>query len=56
MPKTLLEHAYSAKHDGWRNFVTPGQNLLYYHTVYESIWLSGDAKTPERERRMIASR
>jgi hypothetical protein len=55
MSDPLLGQVYSAKHNGWRNFVTLDESWFYCHTDCESTWPSGNEKASDRERRMAAS-
>jgi hypothetical protein len=55
MSKTFLRHVCSAKHNAWRNFVTPDESWFYDDADYKSVWLSGDEKRPETERKTMTS-
>jgi hypothetical protein len=52
MLETFPAQAHSVRHNRWRNFATLNGNWFCYPTDFESIWLPGDEKAPERERRM----
>jgi hypothetical protein len=52
---TPLGKGQSAKHNCWRNFATLDESCSCCHADYESAWLSGDDRAPEKERRIMTS-
>jgi hypothetical protein len=54
-PQELLAVLKSAKHNSWKNIITPDESYFYMHTDFGHMSLPKDEALEIRERHMISS-